>query len=368
MLKIEKLRNKYDESNIGKVMLDQNLVIIFINTTAAKILKAEKKIALGRNILLYLTCANRKFIIPKIEKFLKTTERNSNHRYKVKSILFKENNLLFKITINPKLTHNTNNRKEIILHLQPKLQIEKKTLLTSKKINNLSHDLRAPLFNIRSFLETLYEYNDELTSSQRLEFLEIATNETNRLNNLVKDILDLAEIENQNTPTNSQSSIENIIREILELHKLIAINKKIMLIKNTDSINKDLVICGSSIIRILSNLLNNSIKFTYPRGIINLQTKTLQSSFLQTKNQKLFLRIALTDTGIGIAKKYRKNIFNRFSRGNEKTNIITGSGLGLPIVKDTLTKQNKKFNFLTNLNKGTSASFNLPHYKAGEGT
>ena len=110
--------------------------------------------------------------------------------------------------------------------------------------------------------------------------------------------------------------------------------------------------------RILSNLLNNSIKFTYPKRIINIHTKTLNSQFLQTAYKTITLKTLVIDTGVGISKKHSKNIFDRFSRGNDRNNIITGSGLGLPIVKETLAKQNKRLNFYTNLNKGASVSFN----------
>jgi two-component system sensor histidine kinase NblS len=243
--------------------------------------------------------------------------------------------------------------------VSPVLEINKVLLLSYQNITDLSHELRAPLFSIRSLLETLYEYDEQLNDNQRLEFLEIATNETNRLNNLVKDILDLAELENKNNYIIPQLALDHILKEVIQLNKLIAINKKLTISKTTENINENLPFNYNSSIKILSNLLNNSVKFTYPKGMINIQIKTLTCNLLEKKQIRSFLRISVVDTGIGISKKDKKNIFNRFSRGRTKTNTITGSGLGLPIIKETLAKENQELNLATNTDKGTSASFNL---------
>lgn len=231
--------------------------------------------------------------------------------------------------------------------------------LNSKQISDLSHELRAPLFNIRSFLETLYEYNNELNSEQRLEFLEIATNETNRLNNLVRDVLEIAKLENKKNDGISESAIINIVREIIQLNEITSLNKQLLLFLVTEDINESMLSNYNILVRILSNLLNNAIKFTYPKGIISIQTKILISQSLESKMRRAIIRISILDTGIGISKKDQKNIFNRFSRANKENNIVTGSGLGLSIVKEKLSKQNQKLNLSTHPYKGSSFSFNL---------
>jgi K+-sensing histidine kinase KdpD len=73
--------------------------------------------------------------------------------------------------------------------------------------------------------------------------------------------------------------------------------------------------------------------------------------------------MSIIDTGIGVSKKDNKKIFNRFARGNRKNHVITGSGLGLPIVNETLAKNRQRLNFSSNIKKGTSASFNLASLK-----
>ena len=348
MLKIQKIRNKYDCIKSARILVDPDLIVLLINKKALDILEADKKNIIGNNILLYLPNEIRFILLPKIKKllrginnkFIKKSEKNNkNSRFKI--FLIREKNRQIKIYIE---------------EIRKKNQDQS---LTNTRLSDLSHELRAPLFNIRSFLETLYEYDNQLTSEQRLEFLEIATTETNRLNNLVKNILDFAELDNQKNYIISQSSLNRTIDEVVQINQLTAINKKIILIKSVNINNQKVVSHYSSLTRILSNLLNNAIKFTYPKGIISITTKNLQSKFLHQQKVRSVVKISIVDTGIGISKQDNKNIFNRFSRGNKKTHLITGSGLGLPIVKEILSKHNQTLNLLSHIKKGSQASFTL---------
>ncbi len=247
----------------------------------------------------------------------------------------------------------------IKLNLEKRIKKEKNITLNSKQINNLFHELRAPLFNIRSFLETLYEYNDELTSNEKLEFIEIAASETNRLSHLVRDILDFSELDNEKYITESECCLEKIVTESLQLNKIIATNKKLLLIKSINIKENTLVKNLNYLTRILSNLISNSVKFTYPEGIIYTRIRSLQAKKSLLYSNKKVIRLSIIDNGIGISKKDTKHILNRFERGNNGTNTVPGSGLGLPIVKEILLKERQVLNLSTNVLRGTSASFNL---------
>lgn len=315
---------------------------------------------IGTNLLVHLSSKNRKLILSKINLILKTQKQSTNSSFKSCFSIKTPNNSKFHLILKPIYdTKFKNNLSGIKLFVSPLFQAHKILTLSYQNITNLSHELRTPLFSIRSLLETLYEYDSQLDSNQRLEFLEIATNETNRLNNLVKDILDLAEVEKIKNIIGTRIELDQILKEVIQLNNLIAINKRVVISKTTENINGNIHFDYNFSIKVLSNLLNNCVKFTYPKGIVNIQVKIVHSNSLEKKNVISFLRISVTDTGIGISTKDKKNIFNRFFRGRTKTNTVIGSGLGLTIIKETLGKENQELNLATNPQKGTSASFNL---------
>nr|BDA98228.1 two-component sensor kinase [Rhodomonas sp. NIES-1006] len=358
MLKIQKLRQKPDGYKEGKILIDKNLVIVLINQRALKILKLKKNRVIGTNILLYLPTEIRTKLASSINLLL----TKINNRQIRECTLMLDHRFDLKITMLCSRDESIKNLEFININIIPTNKtVENSLKFPTTHINTLSHELRAPLFNIQSFLETLYEYNEQLNVEQRLEFLEIATNETNRLNNLVKNILDFAELEEQKNNIFIQCSVIRIIEEIIQLNQLTAINKGLLLKTNNQHNHKktNLLISRSSLVRVLSNLVNNSIKFTYPKGIINVQTQKLDSYCLKTNTKKTNIRFSIIDTGIGVSKQDKKNIFNRFSRGSKKTRIIVGSGLGLPIVKEILFQYQQKLNFSSSVNKGSSVSFNF---------
>src|SRR6056300_1520198 len=123
-----------------------------------------------------------------------------------------------------------------------------KDLVNGKLIQTLSHEIRSPLVNIKSFLETLYEYHFQLTDAQRLEFLQ------------------LAKLNSNPTPRFQSFCIEDLLNQLLKSYDITTLVKEIILHHKCQKIlpkslgNQDLIL------QVLVNLLTNSIKFTYPKG------------------------------------------------------------------------------------------------------
>jgi two-component system sensor histidine kinase NblS len=362
MLKIQKLKNNYNLLTKALILLDPNCIILYLNEIGVKILTTKKKDLIGTNILLHLPIKIRSSILPIIKYVKKNKRQKISYLYNSDSLINNQDYPKFKLILKPIYIDKTDTLKKIQLNIIPIQNKKKSFFLNSQRISDLSHELRAPLFNIKSFLETLYEYNDQLNSNERLEFLEIATNETNRISKLVKDILDFAELEKSKEAQISKSPIKNIIKEIIQFNKLTFFNKKFILLERSENFNT--IVCDYyTLITLLSNILNNAIKFTYPKGIISIQDKLIYSSFLKRDQINFFLRISIIDTGIGITHKDKIHIFDRFSRANTKQNTIMGSGLGLSIVKETLAKKKQKLNLSTNICRGSSMSFNFTTFK-----
>jgi len=150
-------------------------------------------------------------------------------------------------------------------------------------VKTLIHEIRSPLFNIKSFLETLYEYHFQLSDRQILEFLEIANQETNRLVRLTNSSLEVSRLNSRITLFNP-FSIQDITSKVVQSYEITALSKSINLYYKSKIKLPKIKGNYDLIFQVLTNLLTNSIKFTYPKGILILKVKKISS--LSLKNRK----------------------------------------------------------------------------------
>ena len=104
----------------------------------------------------------------------------------------------------------------------------------SRFISNVSHELRTPLFNIKSYVETLYDLSDQLSEEQKHEFLGIANAETDRLTRLVNDVLDLSRLESDRVWELEPMEISTAIEQTLRTYRLNAVEKGVELMFEAD--------------------------------------------------------------------------------------------------------------------------------------
>lgn len=220
-------------------------------------------------------------------------------------------------------------------------------------IANVSHDLRTPMTSIRGFIEGILD--GTIPPEKQRDYLVIVRDETNRLNRLVNDLLDLAKME--------AGEIKLSIKpfDINELMRLCVIkNETLITSKNleieADFENENTFVLGDrdSIERVIINLLHNAVKFSNNKGKIILET---------VKNKDKIL-ISVKDQGIGIDENEKKRIWDRFyksdkSRGMDKT----GTGLGLAIVKNIINEHKQEVWVESEFGAGTKFIFTLDYYK-----
>jgi two-component system sensor histidine kinase NblS len=234
-----------------------------------------------------------------------------------------------------------------------------KDLVNGKLIQTLSHEIRSPLVNIKSFLEPLYEYHFQLTDAQRLEFLEIATQETNRLVRLTNQSLQLSKLNSNPIPRFQSFCIEDLLNQLLKSYDITTLVKKIILHHKCQKIlpkslgNQDLIL------QVLVNLLTNSIKFTYPKGKLIVKAKKITSLSIKRRTKHYSLRLDVLDTGIGF-NKITKQVISKDSEGHTlHISLIKGNGIGLAISQEILDLHNNSHQLISKVNKGTTSFFNL---------
>jgi two-component system sensor histidine kinase NblS len=235
----------------------------------------------------------------------------------------------------------------------------KKTFSEKKILETLTHEIRSPLFNIKSFLETLYEYHFQLTDIQILEFLETATQETNRLVRLTNQSLHRFRLNSSVPIIRRVLSPEGIINRVSKAYEITVMIKrinfyhKVKLNSSTVRGNHDLLF------QVLINLITNSVKFTYPKGVLLIKLKNVGSVSVGARKKSYGVRVEVLDTGIGLQKRKKKRYFAPDSKTDTVNPRIDGNGIGLNIVKEILRIHNKSPTLVSTMHRGASVFFNL---------
>jgi two-component system sensor histidine kinase NblS len=339
----------------GTVLLDTNLKIVLVNTAAIKFFGWKIKTRLiGTSIWDHLPINLQKKMFMTLQKML--INSNSAMFYgEFSNEVVQLPKKYVRIILN--IIYDSQGRNKIPIGIGLTLQDTTKELELDKTQNrfmsNISHELRTPLFNIKSFIETIEEYDYTLSSWQKRYFLGIINKETNRLARLVNDILCISKLDSiKNISLNSMDLIETFNQTVancqitahdkdLYLHTELSFNKTI--VKG----NKDLLL------QVLINLVGNALKFTYNKGEIIIRAYQIGEG----KSNKI--RIEIADTGIGIVYDYQEDIFQRFYRIENNVHTLKGTGLGLSIVKTILLQHNTIINVISRYNVGSVFWFDL---------
>ncbi|MBU4483151.1 MAG: cell wall metabolism sensor histidine kinase WalK [Actinobacteria bacterium] len=216
---------------------------------------------------------------------------------------------------------------------------------------NVSHELRTPLTSIQGFVETLKEgaINDP---EKTQHFLKIIEKQSNRLNNLIEDLLHLSKIESQEIVMDLQSTnLKDLLDKVIAEFKEIIVQKKYQITTNISPQFPLLKVDPEQIELALRNLLDNAIKYTPEKGEISI-------SVLE-REKDIYIEVA--DNGIGIPSEHLPRIFERFYRVNkDRSRNLGGTGLGLAIVKHIAQAHKGTIGVDSELGKGSKFFFTLP--------
>jgi len=213
-------------------------------------------------------------------------------------------------------------------------------------INSVSHEFKTPIASIQGFAKLLQKGN--LSEEEKQEYTNIIVEETSRLSNLSSNILKLSKLENQEMIDRKAifSLDEQIRRSILLLEHEWS-KKNICFDIELDSVkfpgDEELLQ------QVWINLLGNAIKFSNDNSSITVRLHGSAS----------FVKVKITDTGIGMSEEIQPRIFEKFYQGH-KSHSYDGNGLGLPLVKRILDLCDGKIHVQSSLGKGSTFIVQLP--------
>ena len=218
-------------------------------------------------------------------------------------------------------------------------------------VANVSHELRTPIATVRSAAETLrrtMEVQPELSD----EFVGMIERNTERLHQLVEDLLDLSHIESREfqlalEDIDLRDSISQVLSSFQEKANARKLRFSTLIAEGTPLVRAD----RRRLEQVLSNLLDNAIKYGAEGTLIQMEVEPLNE----------FVRVAVRDSGQGIEAKHLPRLFERFYRADAgRSREVGGTGLGLSIVKHLVEAMRGWVSVESTWGEGSVFSFTLP--------
>lgn len=225
--------------------------------------------------------------------------------------------------------------------------------LKSEFVSSVSHELRTPLSIIKSYVEAILNQVSPTDYETQREFLHVVNNETDRMSGLVGDLLDIARIESGKFELElAPVMLSEIVRLVLKT--LEGRSSEHQIVTHIPATLPRLSADRDKMVRVLFNLLDNAIKFSPDGGKVNI-TASVKGKMITC---------TISDQGLGIAKKDIPYIFDKFYRvENPETSEISGTGLGLPIVRHIIEAHGGKISVKSTPGKRTTFTLQLPVIK-----
>lgn len=228
------------------------------------------------------------------------------------------------------------------------VNLKKLDRLKTELLDTVSHELRTPLAAIKGYATTLMQHG-RMKTDLRQEFLGIIDSESDRLGGLINNLLDMSRLEAgvlkvEPAPVQLGRVVQSAVKQaqhLTELHRLI------LDWRADPYVMADV----SRVIQVLTNLLNNAIKYSPDGGDIRISGRV----------DGRMLEIAVADSGVGIPPRDMDKIFDRFHRvGGDLARRVSGTGLGLPISRGLVEGHGGRIWVESEPGTGSIFTFSLP--------
>ncbi len=228
-------------------------------------------------------------------------------------------------------------------------EAQKAVRIREDVLSVVAHDLKNPLGVIKGFNQLLIEDAAEKSNNDHIATDAIARS-VHHMERLIKDLLDFAKVQAgtlsiEKTP----QDVADLVWRGVELAAHHAAKKDIVIHTEVDTNLPKLTCDGDRIVQLLSNLLDNAIKFSIAKQTVKL--------IVATNNEGVLF--VIKDTGRGMSEQDLLNIFCRFWQARQTAKL--GTGLGLSIAKGIVDSHGGKISVKSQLGTGTTVSFNIPH-------
>ena len=347
--KSTKIENLTERSDIaitnyltdGLLLFDTSSRIVLVNPQAERFFEVIEDKVIGKTIL-------------ELSKFERINPLASLLGGEIKLLskqeLIIKDNFIAEITSVPIQYQGSRTHTLVIIHDITREKLSDK--MKSEFVTLAAHQLRTPTSGIKWSLETILQGElGELNEKQK-ELIEKANYTNNKVIELVRDLLDIAQIEEGKYLTNLVlSNIDKLIDSVIESRKQEIINRKIKVEFHKTETSRVMIDVEKMVI-VLKNILDNALRYTLPGGKVLIEL---------SQGDKKEIEIKITDNGIGIPAEEQSRVFTRFFRGANVMKMETeGTGLGLYIVKNIVEAHGGRIWFESKEKVGTAFNIVLP--------
>lgn len=339
----DRLMTLIENMGSGLLFIDSKGYITLTNRTFKEVFQVKDETFLNK---LYLDVIPYQDICYLIEEVFMTEKKVR----KQMQLMFSMTKKHFEVYGAPIISQG-NEWKGIVLVFHDITELKKLEQIRKDFVANVSHELKTPITSIKGFAETLLDgaLNDPKTLKS---FLSIILNESERLQTLINDLLELSKIEQHNFRLTIENiDLVKIVSESIEILLDKANRKDIQIHIHSDEPTLRMKGDPRRLKQIFINIIDNAITYTPNQGDIKIRLNDLQDK----------VRVTITDTGIGISKEEIPRIFERFYRVDRaRSRESGGTGLGLAIVKHLMEAHHGYISVESEIGKGTSFHLTFP--------
>jgi two-component system sensor histidine kinase VicK len=332
----------------GLVVLNNQGKVIMMNPAAEKLLGVSKKDMFGKSISDNL----------KEEQLVSLVKDSSDkHEREIELISQKDDETKKILRASSAVIENENGQTIGMVSMLSDITKQKELeRLKSNFVSSVSHELRTPLIAMEKSLSLILNKKAGPLSKMQEEFLAISERNLKRLSRLIDDLLDLSKLEAGKMELKlTVSSVEKIINESVESLDTWAKTKSINIKRKIQEGIPEVNIDPDKIIQVLNNLIGNAIKFTPENGNITIE------AVLNSNSESREVQVTITDSGIGIPKEALQKIFDKFYQVGERVATdISGTGIGLSLVKELVELHGGKIWAESEKGQGAKFTFTLP--------
>lgn len=345
IIELNEIKNRFEvllENTVnGIIMIDTRGIITYINPAALNLLDIHENVT-GRSETEVIGNYELLEIIGQVKTFMQPVSKPI--------VLHQSGGKTIEANIVP-ITGGKSTNQGVLAVLNDISELKKIDQIRKDFVANVSHELKTPLASISGFAETLMNENGENKETVN-EFSRIIYEEAQRLKTMINSLLELSRLEADKSEVKFQpTDIDAVLRSALNLVQHQQLPQTINL-EYIPAAGKSVIESNADlIIQVISNLLDNAIKYSPEGSTVKMQMEELETN----------VRISVIDTGIGIPEQEQQRIFERFYRVDKARSRKTGgSGLGLAIAKHLLEKLDGSITVVSKPGEGSTFSIYLP--------